>query len=461
MMQYQGEDLRLLDGGLGHEEEINCFDDSPTWIVDHAWDRVQQICRRALAAYMQYCREEGLPHSYLLGLDVLIMGEIDPDNPHRIIDIRPTMVEGPCCNSYPACPNIDSYKLFRRLQAKGVDPDRIEYPTHPTEIRRKIAQVFIDLWRGRGKSGRPRVGIFTRPYAESEEESAHRLILEGFLAAGLDAYRITPEEKPVVKDGYIWVKDVPVDFCYRRIERIHVPLFYGDRLGREIIEDTPNTQWINPWKIDDLRSKTIEETVFRRWEAGSGETISRPITLLGSEITPEAVSDLALRGGYVMKRWNSTGGKGVFLHINMAHAKAACDFLYRRYDGRHMMLLDRETLGRELENFRNFSEDAAIQQCRFVDARILGEKRRLVYDTRINVLYNPARREWEFLSGFSRSVPCGDGVTNGNSLLTNISAGAEISPLIIGQVQDETVREQIEFGPLLAAMMDGKDSISF
>jgi len=455
------EELKLIDGGRGAEQELPAHDDSPTWIVDEAWETVQEACRRALNAYMAYCREEGLPHSYLLGLDVLIMGTPDPENPRRVIDIRPTLVEGPCCNSYPACPNLDSYKLYRRMQLRGFEPDRVRYPVHPTRIREHIAQVFIDLWRRRGGEGMPSVGLFTRAYPESEEEAAHEAMLAGFREAGLDAHRITPEEGPEVRDGHIWVHGRPMHFCYRRIERIHVPVFYGERLGRRIIEETPNTQWVNPFEVDDLRSKTIEERAFRRWEAKTGIRISRPATLLGSEITVENVREFARLGGFVSKRWNSTGGKGVFLNAYLPQARQLCDYLYLRYDGRHMRLLEEDELEQELEMFRDFQEDAAIQLLRFPDARIIGPRERLVYDTRINCLYNVERGEWEFISGISRSVPCGPEVSNGNSLLTNITAGAEISPLVLGPTSDPGFRESLSFGPLLGALMDGRTELVF
>ncbi len=458
-MKYENEDLTLIDGGRGRQSELPCHDDSPTWIVDQAWDYVKDICKNSLAAYMDYCKEENLPHSFLLGLDVLIMCEVDPENPYRLCDIRPTLVEGPCCNSYPACPNLDSYKLYRRLQAKGFQPDEVEYPTHPTQIRQKIAKVFADLWHAKGGSGMPRVGIFTRPYPESEEEAAHVAMEEGFKDFGLKVYRVTPDENPYVKDGKLWIGDVPLDFCYRRIERIHVPMFYGEEKADQIINHTPETIFINPWKIDDLRSKTIEEKVFRRYEAAGKGKISRPITLLGDEISSESVARLASFGGYVVKKWNSTGGKGVFLNLAEKYAAKACDFLYLKYDGRHMDLLDDHRLEKELKEFDDFTEDTAIQQLRLTDARVLNDRERLVYDTRINWLYDPAAREWNFLSGFSRSVPCGPDVESGNSLLTNITSGAEISPLVIGYVKNKKFLEKLNFGPLLDALMKNKTEL--
>jgi hypothetical protein len=458
-MFHNGEDLRLLDGGLGQEMNIPCYDDSPTWLVDSAWDKVQQVAINSLAAYMKFCSEEKYPHSYLLGLDILFMGKVDPENPDRIIDIRPTLVEGPCCNSYPACPAIDSYKLYRRLQIKGFDPDRIEYPTHPTMVRQKIANLLIYLHHKNGHKGLPRVAVFTRPYPESEEEQAHILMLRAFQRAGLEAYRITPDEKPEVKNGKLWVHGLAIDIAYRRIERIHVPVFYGEKLGKQIIEETPETLFFNPWKIDDLRSKTIEERCFRRWEADHPDRpVSRPATLLDKEVTPENVMKLAQYGGWVMKKWNSTGGKGVFLYFNDTVSKSAEEYLYIKADGRHMIHLDPENLEKEIKAFSEFNEDTAVQQLRLVDARRLDQDHRLVYDTRINVLYHP-ELGWEFLSGMSRSVPCGMDITNGNSLLTNITSGAEVSPLVFGYSRIPDVKQGMTFGPLLTAMMEDKTEI--
>lgn len=98
--------LQLLIGDKGHESPLPAYLDSPTWIVDKAWDQFMEVANNSLDAYMLYCTENNLPHSYLLGLDILVMGKIDPENPKKIIDIRPTLLEGPCCNSYPACPNL-------------------------------------------------------------------------------------------------------------------------------------------------------------------------------------------------------------------------------------------------------------------------------------------------------------------------------------------------------------------
>ncbi len=452
-------DLRILDGGLGNEVELPCHDSSPTWILDEIWDKVQEVGQRALSAYMDFCKEENYPHSYLLGLDILIMGEVDPKNPKHIINIHPTIVEGPCCNSYPACPNLDSYKLYMRIKNKGFNPDEVQYPVHPTKIRDKIAQLFWKLWRLQGGEGVPTVAVFTRPYPESEEESAHIVMLDGFLKNGLDAVRITPAEKPYVKDGYLWVGDKKIHFAYRRIERIHIPVFYGENLGNQIINQTYNTKWVNPLEIDDLRSKTIEEKVFRRWEAKTGKKIPRPVTLLENEITPQNVMKLCERGGFVMKRWNSTGGKGVFLHVNLERAIYVCDFLYKKYDGRHMILMDMDKLNETLKIFENFKEDTAVQQLRFIDARDIENNRKLVYDTRINALYDPELKKWEFISGISRVVPCGVDVDNGNSLLTNITSGAEIAPLVIGYTKNPEFKKTLNFGPLISQILKGSDEL--
>ncbi|MCD4652727.1 hypothetical protein K8T06_02200, partial [bacterium] len=102
-----------------------------------------------------------------------------------------------------------------------------------------------------------------------------------------------------------------------------------------------------------------------------------------------------------------------------------------------------------------------VQQLRMVDARILGDNKRFVYDTRINVLYNAEFDKWDFISGMSRSVPCGPNVTTGNSLLTNITAGAEVSPLVMGHLRTKEGADNLEFGPILKAIMDGQEYIDF
>ncbi len=466
------EHLKLWIGDKGREYELKAYLDSPTCILDDAWDRFAEVARRALDAYMFYCKQNGLPHSYLLGLDILVMGSLSKDRPGHVVDIRPTLVEGPCCNSYPACPNLWASRLYGQLKLKGFDPDAVEYPTHPERILEKISQLFLNIWKVKGDPSRkPVVAVFTRPYDLSEEETAHETTLQGFKDAGLEAYRITPAEKPVVKQGKIWVHGRPIDMVWRRIERIHVPgqahppgrddeewvEFYGEELARQIIEETPETIWINPWKIDDLRSKTREERAFRLYESRHpGKRVSRPATLLDAEVSRRAVAAFADTGGWVMKRWNSTGGKGVFMHVNPELARPVADRLYSRYDGRHMILLEPEAMEAELAKLDDFNEDTAVQQMRYVDARDLGDGKRLVYDTRINVLYDPLEQRWEFLSGISRSVPCGPDVENGNSLLTNISMGAEISPLIMGRLRPGRELGDVSYGPLLAAMMRGE-----
>jgi hypothetical protein len=107
----------------------------------------------------------------------------------------------------------------------------------------------------------------------------------------------------------------------------------------------------------------------------------------------------------------------------------------------------------------NFNEDTAVQQLRLVDARVLTPDKRLVYDTRINVLYNAEFDKWDFISGMSRSVPCGPDVTNGNSLLTNITSGAEVSPLVLGHLRAPQGIEGLSFGPLLKAIMRGENEL--
>jgi len=451
------EDCRLLQGGRGIESPIPGHIESPTWIVDKAWDKVSEVAHNALDAYMAYCKEENLPHSYLLGLDILITGVADKTG-KKVVDIRPTLLEGPCCNSYPACPNFFSSRLYKKLRAETGE-DLVEYDVHPTMIMDKIVEAYLGLWKARGHSDKPVVGIFTRPYAESEEETAHILAYETFKKYGVNVFRITPDEKPYVKNGKIHVDGTAIDLCHRRIERIHVPLFYGEKLGNQIINEATETLWINPWKIDDLRSKTIEEEAFRRWEKKGGNPISRPITLVGKEITPENVKKLLETGGYALKKWNSTGGKGVFLHAYMPRVKHIYDKLYLKYDGRHMILIDEKDTDKYLAEFENFTEDAAIQQLRIIDARELDAKNRLVYDTRINALYNEDEKKWHLISGISRSVPCGPDVANGNSLLTNVSSGAEISILIMGR--SKVGKEKMNFGPLLTAMVAGKSECKF
>jgi len=452
------DDSRLIQGGRGLEVEIPGHVDSPTWIVDKAWDRVSEVAQNALAAYLEYCKDENLPHSYLLGLDILITGIVDKSG-KKVVDIRPTLLEGPCCNSYPACPNFFASRLYKQYFAMS-GKDYVEYPVHPTEIMDKIVEAYLGLWKARGETRKPVVGIFTRPYPESEEETAHVIAYETFKKYGVNVYRITPDEKPYVKNGKIYVDDTPVDICHRRIERIHVPLFYGEKLGNQIIKEATETIWVNPWKIDDLRSKTIEETAFRRWEAKGGKPISRPITLLDKEITPENVGKLLETGGYALKKWNSTGGKGVFLHAYMPVVKNVYEKLYSKYDGRHMILVEESEKDKYLSEFEDYKEDAAIQQLRVIDARNLGGNDRLVYDTRINALYNEDEKKWHLISGMSRCVPCGPTVTNGNSLLTNVSSGAEMSVLVMGKSK-RGAKKEMNFGPLLTVMMDGKTECEF
>lgn len=470
------EHLRLLIGDRGNEKDLPCYMDSPTWIVDGAWDKFAEVANTALDAYMNYCKKMNLPHSYLLGLDILAMGSVDPNNPRHIIDIRPTLVEGPCCNSYPGCPNLWSSRLYGQMKLFGFDPDVVEFPTHPEKILHKICTLFSNIWKERGDSNRePIVAVFTRPYDLSEEEAAHNATLQGFKDFGFEAYRVTPDENPEVKDGKLWVHGKAVDMVWRRIERVHLHgqanppgrddedwvEFYGEEFAKKVVNETPNTIWVNPWKVDDLRSKTIEERAFRLYEKETGKVVSRPKTWLDDEVKPENARKHAELGGWAMKKWNSTGGKGVMLHINLEKAKEMCDYLYARYDGRHMVLLDKEQLEKEIADFSSFNEDTAVQLLRFPDARDLGDGKKLAYDTRINVLYDPLNNVWEFLSGISRVVPCGKTVENGNSLLTNISMGAEISPIVMGHVKPGADRSQIKVGPMLKAMMKDKTEVEF
>lgn len=452
------EDLRLLIGDRGNESEVPAYLDSPTWVVDKAWEKFANVANNALDAYLQWTNKHNLPHSYLLGLDILATGISDPKG-EKIIDIRPTILEGPCCNSYPACPNIWSSRLYRHLDVQGLDPDAIEYPTNPMHILDKLIQAFADFWKVKGNGKDPVIGIFTRPYPKSEEETAHNLTLNAFKKAGLETYRITPEEGPLVRNGKLWVHDRPVDIVYRRIERIHVPEFYGKELADQIINNTPDTQFINPWKIDDLRSKTIEERCFREYEEQTGKTVSRPITLLGKEIHPDSVEELLNCSGYALKKWNSTGGKGVFLHINKSLVENLANKLYHRYDGRHMVLIDESNKKSYLNEFKDFTEDASIQQLRLIDSRGITAGR-LVYDTRINVIYNELEKKWHFLSGISRCVPCGKDIDNGNSLLTNVSSGAQMAPLAMGMLRDGKTMEKMNFGPMMKALLkDEKEAV--
>lgn len=455
------EDIRLIDGGKGEERILPAYFSYPTWIVDTLWDQLRDVCESALGAYMHYTSSNNLQHSYLLGLDVLITAQVHPDDNKQIVDIKPVLVEGPCCNSYPACPNFLARKLYLNTKLKGTRPDSVAYPVHPTEIAERMIDMMLAVWETKGHSGPPCIGIFTRPYPESEEEASHVFTYNAIKNRGIKVFRITPDEKPYVKNGKLYVDGHGIDIGYRRIERIHVPQFYGAELAEDIINNTPNTVWINNWKIDDLRSKTLEEKAFRVWERQGGRIVLRPTTLLEDEISSDSVRTLAKAGGYVMKKWNSTGGKGVFLFAYMPQAKAIYDYLYERYDGRHMALLDADKLQEELKQFADFKEDTSIQQLRYPDAKLLQSGKRLVYDTRINVIYNPKLEKWQFISGISRSVKCGKDIPQdkGNSLLTNVSSGAEIAPLIMGYTKKGESRDHMLFGPLAKAMLDGKTDL--
>jgi len=456
-MTVDKNDIRLLMGGRDKEEEIPAHLDSPTWIVDKAWDAVHDTAMKALDAYMEYCRSFDLPHSFVLGLDILVTGKASRCG-KKVVDIRPTLLEGPCCNSYPACPNFFSARLYEQAKKAGHECDAVEYPVHPTKIREELVESFQGIWETMERPGKPIVGVLTRPYPESEEETAHLLNMEAFEEAGYKVYRITPDESPEVKNGKLFVGDVPIDLVYRRIERVHMPMFYGWELALDIVEGCPNTFYVNPWDIDDLRSKTIEERAFRMYATRTGIEVPRPKTLLGREITPANVRELMHEGGFALKKWNSTGGKGVFLHIYKPLVHGIYEKLFKKFDGRHMTIVDDNTLEKTLQGFDNFRADAAIQQMRIIDARDVPNGEKLVYDTRINCFYNPSTRKWKTVSGISRTVPCGPEVANGNTLLTNVSSGAHMSPLVMGKMKKKT--KTMTFGPMLQAMMDGKTEIS-
>lgn len=452
------EEVKLLEGGRGLEYEIHCHWQSPTWIIDRVYDAVKDTGRNALEAYMYFCQSYGLPHSHLLGLDILVNCVVNPEGT-KLVDIRPTLVEGPCCNSYPACPCFFPSRLYKRYKYEGGNPDQIRWEVHPTQIRDKVVETHQSIWDSRGYHGKPVIGVLTRPYHESEEETAHDEIVEKFQEYGYKTYRITPDENPSVKNGKLMLQDIPIDICYRRIERVHMPPFYGWHLGLDIVNNTPNTIFVNPWVIDDLRSKTIEERCFREWEMRTGGKVSRPKTLLGREISAQSVREMVLEsGGFAMKRWNSTGGNGVFLHLYEPLVGPAYKKLFKRYDGRHMTIMTEENFDDYLAQFDNFHADTAIQQMRIADARPIEEGNRLVYDTRINVLYDAVKKEWNFVSGLSRTVPCGPDIDNGNSLLTNVTAGAHLSPLMLGYSDGKDM--SINVGPLNQAIQDGKTELT-
>jgi len=51
------EHLQLLIGDRGHESTLPAYLESPTWIVDNAWDEFQTVARNALNAYMHFCQK--------------------------------------------------------------------------------------------------------------------------------------------------------------------------------------------------------------------------------------------------------------------------------------------------------------------------------------------------------------------------------------------------------------------
>ncbi len=444
-------DYTLLYGGRGHERIVEGHPESPTWIVNDAFDKVKSVVDTSMAAYHHYCTEQGLPHSYFLGLDILVTGEIDADG--NVADIRPTILEGPCSNSNPACPYIDSYRLFRRAELLGIDPDRVEFPVHPTQILDKLIAMFRGVWAAKTGDSNPVVGILTRAYPESEEETAHQLTLDACLAAGLRAFRITPDENPGVENGKLTVAGVPIDVCYRRIERKDVAEFYGPDLAPRLIKDTRETLFLNPWEVDVLRSKAVEERCFRSYEAATGKPVSRPQTLIGREATPDAVAAMVDRGGYARKRASSMGGRQVFLHANLKRVSRVFDQIYGRYDGYHMNLHNGDSPADFLAPLQNIEPDTIVQQLRVIDSRPTEIGYKLAYDTRINVLFDPVTQRWDIVSGISRSVPMGVDF-QGNSLITNVSAGAHIAPLFMGTTEKPTT--DLTFGPLLTALNRGE-----
>ena len=444
------DDLRLIFGSRGVEHEVPAYPGSPTWVVGRGFEQVDELVQAALAAFLHACSLRGLPHSNYLGLDILISGELDSSG--NVVDIRPTIVDGPCSNSNAADPYIDSYRLYQRALRLGVEPDRVEWPVHPTQIQETFMEAFRGLSLAGGGSPEPVVAILTRTYEQSLEETANVLFLQALRDAGLQAFRITPEEKPSVSNGKLTVNGVPIDVCYRRIRVEEMAGFYGADLADGILHGSPDTIYTNPWQVDMLRPKPVEEEVYREYEAAVGRTVSRPLTLIDEEITREAVADLFEAGGYVVKR-PGLSGSGVFLHLNRDAVAPVFDRLYGRYDGRHMHLHAGSNLEAALAPLDDLPEGSLVQQLRVIDARNSDTGVRLAYDLRVNLIFNAVAKTWTRISGFSRGVPMGVEL-DGNSLLTNVSSGAHMSPLFIGPRTSET-GPPMTFGPLLAALNRG------
>ncbi len=106
-----------------------------------------------------------------------------------------------------------------------------------------------------------------------------------------------------------------------------------------------------------------------------------------------------------------------------------------------------------LAPLENIDPDTAVQQLRVLDSRPAEIGYKLAYDTRINVLFDPVAQHWDIVSGISRSVPMGVEF-QGNSLITNVTAGAHIAPLFMGTTEKPTTN--LTFGPLLTALNRGE-----
>ncbi len=434
---------------------------SPTWIVNGAFERVSAVVDAALAAYHRICAERGLQHSYYLGFDILITGELDPSG--RVVDIRPTIVDGPCCNSMPACPYIDSYRLYQRALLAGGEPDQVKSAVHPTKIQETMIAAFRKIWQAKTGETSPVMAVMTRTYDDSREETANSLMVQACRDAGLQAFRITPEENPSVSNGKLVVEGVPIDVCYRCLRAVEVPGIYGEELAEGILTGSPETEYVNPWQMDTLRPKATEEECFRAHEAAGGEPVSRPRTLIGAEATTNAVAEMFERGGYVLKQSGPTAGAGVHLHLNSERVRRTFDQLYGRYDGTHMELHPGNDMDTALAPFAGLASDSVVQQLRVIDSRSIGEGLRLAYDTRINLIFDAIEKHWTIISGFSRGVPMGQASVAshseprapGNSLLTDVGAGAHMAPLIMGTTAASNTKA-MTFGPLLTALNQGE-----